>query len=390
MKPSVIRALLKLVQQSDVISFAGGTPDAELFPRPLLAELASKAILEQGRLSLQYGETVGYRPFREEVCRYLRGKGIACEAENILITTGSQEGLFLLSMALLDPGDRILVEEPSYLGALLTFRNFQGQCMPVHCGPDGLDPAELEKTLESGLPAHPKFLYTIPSFQNPAGSTLPDAARKRLMELAVRRGLLVVEDDPYGELNYSGEPLKPVKSHDPGHQAVYLGSFSKIAAPGMRLGWVCAAPELIGRLTMAKETVDVCTDVLSQAIATEFFKSGALASHLDKLCSAYKARRDVMLESIRKFFPAEVQVNQPKGGFFVWAQLPQGLSASRLFPAALEKKVAYVVGEAFHAAEGRGENTLRLTFCAVDETRIAEGIQRLGGVFKDALVAPRR
>lgn len=387
MKPSVIRSLLKLVQQSDIISFAGGTPDSELFPRPLLAEIASKVILEQGRLSLQYGETVGFLPFREQVCAYLQAKGIDCRVENILITSGSQQGLSLLGMTLLDPGDTVIVEEPSYLGGLLTFQNYQATFQTVPCGPEGMDLSRLAQVLESSAAKKPKFLYTIPTFQNPAGSTLPEAGRKALLALAAKHGLLVVEDDPYGELNFTGHPIRPIKSFDTGGQAVYLGSFSKICAPGMRLGWVCADPALIGAMTMAKETMDVCTDVLSQAIAAEFFKGGHLAGHLGKLVQRYGTRKDAMLESIRREFPAGITVNEPKGGFFVWATLPAGMDATALFSRAIASKVAYVVGSAFHTGEGRGLNTLRLTFCAVDEAKIRDGIGRLGRVFKEAIGA---
>ncbi len=384
MKPSVIRALLKLVQQSDIISFAGGTPDAELFPRDLLADIASRVIREQGRLSLQYGETVGWKPFREQVAHYLSSQGIDCTYENILITTGSQQGLYLSGLTLMNPGDPVVVEEPSYLGGLLAFRNFSATYLPIRCGEQGMNPAEVDKAISNAYPK-PKLLYTIPTFQNPAGSTMPEMQRAQLIEIARNHNLLIIEDNPYGELNFTGKPIKSIKSFDKDGRVVYLGSFSKIASPGMRLGWVCAHPEIIARMTLAKETADVCTDVLSQTIAAEFFRSGHLTDHLAKLIRTYQSRRDAMLSAIKEYFPKEVHCNHPLGGFFVWAELPENLNSVTLFDKAIAAKVAYVVGTAFYAEEGQGLNTLRLTYCAVDEDKIKEGIQRLGRVFKEAL-----
>jgi 2-aminoadipate transaminase len=384
MKPSVIRALLKLVQQSDIISFAGGTPDAELFPRDLLADIASKVIRDQGRLALQYGETIGFKPFREQVAHYLVSQGIDCTYENILITTGSQQGLYLAGLTLMNPGDTVVVEEPSYLGGLLAFRNFSANYLPVHCGEQGMDPADIDRALSGAYPK-PKLLYTIPTFQNPAGSTMPEIQRAQLIEIARNHDLLIIEDNPYGELNFTGKPIKSLKAFDKDGRVVYLGSFSKIASPGMRLGWVCADPALIARMTMAKETADVCTDVLSQVIATEFFRSGHLKDHLSKLIGTYRVRRDAMLSAIQEHFPKEIRCNHPLGGFFVWAELPEGLNAVTLFEKAIAAKVAYVVGTAFYTREGQGLNTLRLTYCTAHEDKIREGIQRLGKVFKEAL-----
>jgi len=387
MKPSVIRALLKLVQQSDIISFAGGTPDSELFPRDLLADIASRVIREQGRLSLQYGETVGWKPFREQVAHYLASQGIDCTYENILITTGSQQGLYLSGLTLMNPGDTVVVEEPSYLGGLLAFRNFSANYLPIHCGENGMNPAEVDKALSNAYPK-PKLLYTIPTFQNPAGSTMPENHRAQLIEIARNHNLLIVEDNPYGELNFTGKPIKSIKSFDKDGRVVYLGSFSKIASPGMRLGWVCADPDLIARMTMAKETVDVCTDVLSQAIAAEFFKGGYLKDQLEKIIHTYQGRRDTMLSEIQTHFPKEIRCNHPLGGFFVWGELPKVLNTVTLFEKAVAAKVAYVVGTAFYTKENQGLNTLRLTYCAVSEDKIREGIARLGGVFQNAIKNP--
>jgi 2-aminoadipate transaminase len=247
-----------------------------------------------------------------------------------------------------------------------------------------MNPAEVDKALSNAYPK-PKLLYTIPTFQNPAGSTMPENHRAQLIEIARNHNLLIVEDNPYGELNFTGKPIKSIKSFDKDGRVVYLGSFSKIASPGMRLGWVCAHPEIIARMTLAKETADVCTDVLSQTIAAEFFRSGHMADHLAKLIRTYQSRRDAMLSAIKEYFPKEVRYNHPLGGFFVWAELPGKLNSVTLFDKAIAAKVAYVVGTAFYTEEGQGLNTLRLTYCAVDEDKIKEGIQRLGRVFQNAL-----
>jgi 2-aminoadipate transaminase len=256
--------------------------------------------------------------------------------------------------------------------------------LPIHCGEQGMDPAEVDRALSSAYPK-PKLLYTIPTFQNPAGSTMPEIQRAQLIEIARNHDLLILEDNPYGELNFTGKPIKSLKAFDKDGRVVYLGSFSKIASPGMRLGWVCADPALIARMTMAKETADVCTDVLSQVIATEFFRSGHLKDHLSKLIGTYRVRRDAMLSAIQEHFPKEIRCNHPLGGFFVWAELPEGLNAVTLFEKAIAAKVAYVVGTAFYTREGQGLNTLRLTYCTAHEDKIREGIQRLGKVFKEAL-----
>ncbi len=384
MKPSIIRALLKLVQQADIISFAGGTPDADLFPQEILADTASRVIREQGKLALQYGETVGWKPLREQVALYLSAQGINCTYENILITTGSQQGVYLAGLTLINPGDQVLVEEPSYLGGLLAFQNFQAKFVTMPCGEQGIDPAQVDQLVSRTSPK-PKLLYTIPTFQNPAGSTLPEEKRDQLLEVARKHDLIILEDNPYGELNYTGKTIKAIKSFDTEGRVIYLGSFSKIASPGMRLGWVCADPSLIARMTMAKETADVCTDVLSQSIAAEFFKGGHLKDHLGRLIGTYQGRRDAMLSAIDQYFPKSIRYNRPLGGFFVWAELPEHLNAVTLFEKAIAAKVAYVVGTAFYTKEGQGLNTLRMAFCTSNEEKIREGVKRLGGVFQEAL-----
>jgi 2-aminoadipate transaminase len=385
LKPSVVRALLGLVQQGDIISFAGGMPDPEIFPKELFAQLSDKVIREQGQLVLQYGMTIGWQPLREQIVAQMAEKGITCSLENVIITAGSQQGLDLAARALLDPGDLVVVEEPTFLAALLTFRNYGARFLCLPAREDGLDPEELDALLTSHKGPRPKFLYTVPSFQNPAGSTMPNDARRRLVEVCRKHDLVILEDDPYGELNYSAGPLSKLKNFDSDGRVVYLGSFSKIGSPGMRLGWAVADPALVAKMTMAKETVDVSASVLAQAIAAEFFKGGHMPGQVRRYVEVYSKRRDVMMEVVQKEFPKGTKVNRPKGGFFLWPQLPEAIDAVALFPKAVEAKVAYVIGPPFFATEGKGKNCLRMAFCSVPEDKIRQGVAVLGQVFNQAL-----
>ena len=381
MKPSIIRSLLKLVQSPEIISFAGGTPDASLFPLEAFAEISRKVILDQGRLSMQYGETQGWLPLREEIARYLGGKGMQVSADEVLITNGSQQGIDLLGRVLLDPGDRVGVENPAYLGALIAFNNFQAKLVPLEMDQDGLVPESLEAAIARG--EKPKLLYLTPSFQNPSGRLLSEARRKRVAEIAAEHGIIVAEDDPYGEINF-GAPFTPIKAFDAAGNVVHFGSFSKIGSPGMRLGWSIGPKALIAKMVMAKETTDVCTNVLSQAIAAEFFKAGLLAPHLKKLVATYKSRAFTMLESLRRELGAELSLEEPKGGFFLWATLTKHAGGEELFKRAVGAGVAYVPGAAFFVKPEDGAATLRLTFCAVNEEKIEEGVKRLAGAIQGA------
>lgn len=378
MKPSIIRALLKLVQSPDIISFAGGTPDASLFPLDLFAELSRKAILEQGRLSLQYGLTQGWLPLREELSKLLASKGISASPEEILITNGSQQGIDLVNRVFLDEGDLVGVEDPSYLGALISFKNFGARTLPLEMDADGVLPEALEAALAAGK--KPKLIYLIPSFQNPTGRLLSEARRRRMVELAAAHDILIIEDDPYGDINF-GSPYKAIKSFDSKGNVLHLGSFSKVGSPGMRLGWAVGPKELIASMAMAKESADVCTNVLSQAMAADFLKGGHLDPHLKKLNAVYSARASTMVKALRE--ETDIKFEEPKGGFFIWGRLPGNLDSTEIFQASLDQGIAYVPGTAFFAEEGRGREYLRLTFCAVDEEKIKEGARRLGAVTKN-------
>ena len=387
LKPSIIRALLKLVQRGEVVSLAGGTPDSQLFDLDLYAEISRQAVLEHGRLALQYGETQGWLALREGVADYLAGRGLKLGADQVLITTGSQQAIDLLGRLFLDPGDAVAMEEPGYLGAIINFRTYGAQILPLPLrGPEGLDPAEVDAALSTWKGGRPKFLYLTPTYQNPSGANLGPERRKALAEVAAKHGLLLVEDDPYAEISFEGPPPQPICALAPEGQSVYLGSFSKMAVPGLRLGWIAGPPELIAKLTLSKESADVCSSVLAQAIAAAVLKGGHLAAALPKLRAAYRARRDTLQTALQACLPGGSKVWPNQGGFFLWAELPKEYDASALFNRAVEQGVAYVPGAVFYSAEGRGLNTMRLSYCAVAEDKLKLGAERLGKVLAGSMV----
>jgi 2-aminoadipate transaminase len=390
LQPSIIRALLKLVQDPAVISLAGGTPDSNLFDLDLYARLAEQAARGQGRLSLQYGETAGWKPLREQVAAYLAGRGVAVSPDQVLITTGSQQGIDLLGRIFLDEGDCVALEEPGYLGAITIFKGMGAAMLALPLNDaEGLDPAAVDAALKAWTGPKPKLLYLTPTFQNPSGACLGPARRQALTELAARHNLLIVEDDPYGEISFDGPPPKPLLGYDQGGHTIFLGSFSKMSVPGLRVGFAVGPAELIQKLTVAKESADVCSSVLAQAVAAEFLKGGHLRATLPTLRSAYHARRDVLFEALQGELPRGSAMVKPAGGFFIWARLPEGFDTLASFQAAIDAKVAYVPGSVFYTRQGQGLNTLRFSFCAVEEAKLREGAKRLGQVLRNSLAAAR-
>lgn len=384
-QPSIIRALLKLVQDPATISLAGGTPDSKLFDLPRYAAIAEKAAREGGRSSLQYGETQGALPLREQIAAYLAGRGWQVGPDEILVTTGSQQGIDLLARVFLDPGDLVAMEEPGYLGAIIAYKNLGAGILPLPIdGIDGLDVGRAEGILAKA-PVAPKFVYLTPTFQNPSGACLTPQRRTALADLASRRNLLLVEDDPYGEISFNGPAPRPLAAYARAN-TVFLGSFSKMSVPGLRIGFAVGPQAVIQRMTLAKESADVCSSVLSQAILAEFLKGGHLKATLPGLIGAYHKRRDALLAALKAELPQGTKLYEPSGGFFIWAELPAGLDSQALFQPAIDAKVAYVPGQVFYAREGAGRNTLRLSFCAVEEAKLAEGAKRLGAVLRQAPV----
>lgn len=390
---SAIRELLKLTEQHDVISFAGGLPAPELFPVEELLQAAERVLHgPDGALALQYSTTEGYLPLREMIARHTARYGINVSPDNIQITSGSQQALDLIGKVFINPGDRIVVEEPTYLGALQAWNAYGAEYITVPIDNDGMRTDELERALRTG----PKFIYVLPNFQNPTGVTLSLERRRRLVELADHYGVPIIEDDPYGQLRFEGEHLPSLVVLDaqlsehsrdvpPEHpcytgNVIYLSTFSKILAPGIRLGWVIAPPDVIRRLVLAKQGADLQTATFNQMVTYELARGGFLDRHVRALRQVYAARRDAMLTAMQEHFPVGVRWTRPQGGLFLWSILPEGIDAQHILRAALEQeRVAFVPGAPFFA-RGGGENTFRLNFSNMPIAKIHDGIARLGKV----------
>lgn len=393
MTSSIIRELLKLTEKPDVISFAGGLPAPEVFPRQEIAVAAEKVLREQGSSALQYSATEGYLPLRELLVRHMSRYGIKVTPANVLITSGSQQGLDLIGRLFVNPGDRILTEAPTYLGALQAWSAYQADYVTVPIDDEGLDVDRLEAELRAG----PKFLYILPNFQNPSGVTLSLERRQRLVELANHYGAPIVEDDPYGQLRYEGEHLPPLvqidaELHQQGARdgefsgdVLYLSTLSKTLAPGLRVAWVVAPQSVISRLVQMKQGADLHTSTFCQQLAYEVAKDGFLDSHVRRIRELYGERRNAMLAALERHFPDEVTWTKPAGGLFLWLRLPDGLDSTELLREALEReRVAFVPGTAFFA-RGGGERSCRLNFSYCSPERIEEGVRRLGDAVKRRL-----
>src|SRR5512146_2540666 len=393
MGSSVIRELLKFTEQPDIISFAGGLPAPEVFPLKEFQEACNVVLAEHPTQALQYGPTEGHRPLREMIARHASRYMVEVTPDNILITSGSQQALDFLGRLFINRGDYIVVESPTYLGALQAWNAYGAQYIPVRADENGMIVDELEAALRVG----PKFIYVLPNFQNPSGSTLSLERRQKLVEIADKYGVPIVEDDPYGQLRYEGDHIPSVVSLDSkfrgpngGHytgNVIYLSTFSKLLAPGLRLAWVIAPPEVIRKLVMTKQAADLHTSSFNQYVAYQVAKGGFLDEHVKVIRATYKERRDVMFEMMEEMFPAGVSWSKPHGGMFLWGILPEGMDAAEVLKRAIEKKVAFVPGAAFHP-RGGGENTMRLNFsyCAPDTIR--EGITRLATTLKETVKEP--
>lgn len=390
MKGSAIRELLKFTEQPDVISFAGGLPAPDLFPIEEFKSACSYVLDNYGVQALQYGTTDGYLPLREMISRYTNRMGICVNSSNILITSGSQQALDLLGMVFINPGDHIVVESPTYLGALQSWNAYGAEYIPVPCDAYGMCVDKLEEALRTG----PKFIYVLPNFQNPTGVTLSLERREKLVDLADRYGVPIVEDDPYGQLRYEGENLPALELIDAnrreknGHytgNVIYLSSFSKILSPGLRLAWMIAPTDVISKLITAKQGIDLHTATFNQIVAYEISQHGFLDRHIKRIQETYRIRRDAMLESLEEQMPEEVTWTHPHGGLFLWLKIPTHLDTIDLFAGAVKEKVAFVPGTNFYA-EGGGKNTMRLNFSCCKPDVINEGVSRLARLIKNELV----
>ncbi len=392
MASSAIRELLKLTEKPDIISFGGGLPAPDVFPVEDF-KAACMCVLDQwGPQALQYGTTEGFLPLREMIARHTARYGLQITPDNILITSGSQQALDLIGKVFINRGDHILVEDPTYLGALQAWNAYGAEYVTVPIDDNGMNTDVLEDKLRTG----PKFIYVLPNFQNPTGVTLALERRHKLIELADRYGIPIIEDDPYGQLRYEGEHLPSVVVLDNqfrennGHpyrgNVIYLSTFSKTLAPGIRLAWVVAPAEVIRKLVQAKQGADLHTATFNQIVAYEVARGGFLDRHVWMIRRVYGERRDIMLDAMEEYFPSGVQWTRPHGGLFLWATMPPEMKSAEVLKTAIEQKVAFVPGEPFYALGG-GHNTMRLNFSNATPEKIRLGIQRLGNVMKEQMAA---
>ena len=390
-KRSEIRELLKVTRQPDMISFAGGFPGPETFPVKELEGIACQVLRERGTIALQYGPTEGEAPFREEIAKLLQREKPTIKAENILITEGSQQGLDIISKVFLDPKDIVIVELPSYVGGLQAFSAYRAKMIGVPQDDQGMRMDLLEKVLKrlAAKNKKPKFIYVVPDFQNPSGVTMPLERRKKLLKLAYEFEVPIVEDSPYRDLRYSGEPVPSIYGLDTQDQVIVLGTFSKILGPGLRLAWIMAPAMWTDRMVVAKQSMDLCSPTITQLIAIEFIKQGLLPMQIEKIRKVYGRKLAVMLAALKKYMPKGVKWSKPEGGLFLWVKLPKYMSCNELFPKAIANKVAYVVGTAFHC-NGKGQCTMRLNFSFSSEQQIDEGIQRLAKMIKENMQTSAR
>ncbi len=386
MKASEIRELLKLTQRPGIISFAGGLPNPEAFPTDTTRKIVNELLDEIPQKVLQYGSTEGVPELRGALVEHMHKRGMKIDKNQILITHGSQQALDLLSKVLLDPGDTIIVGSPTYLGATGAFRAFQARMETVPVGEEGMDMDELDKRLEELIKTgkKPKFIYSVPTFQNPSGVTISGKNRERLLEIAAKYDVLIVEDSPYSYLRYEGEPQPHLLSLDGEDRVVRMQTFSKILAPGFRIAWTVGPAQLIDKMVIAKQATDLCTNPFGQYVAYKYVSSGAIDEHIDYIKKLYNEKRLTMLEAMDEHFPPEAKWKKPLGGMFIWVTLPEYINTREMFEKALQCDVAYVVGDAFYV-ENEGYNTLRLNFSHSSEEEIKEGIKRLGVVIKQEI-----
>lgn len=353
---SAIREIFKMIAKPGMISFAGGNPAASALPDETVARLAAQVLAKDGKTILQYGATEGYPPFLESLKTYVQEQ-LGCPIPCVLPTTGSTQGMDLLCKALIDPGDVILVEDPSFLGNMQCMHLYQARLVPVESDAHGLMVDRLEEAIRQH---HPKMLYVIPTFQNPTGKTLPAERRKSIARLAAQYHMVVAEDDPYRDLRYAGTPLPSIKSYDEEGWVVFLGSFSKIVSPGLRVGYMAGDAGILRKCTIGKQSTDVHTSNLNQAIVDQFLRQNLLPEHISSICTSYKAQMQAMLEELSAF-PQGTRYTRPDGGLFIWVELPSGIQAKAMLEKAVERHVAYVPGTHFFC-DGGHDHTLRLNF----------------------------
>jgi 2-aminoadipate transaminase len=386
MRKSVIRELLKVTQDPEIISFAGGLPNPKSFPIEDLEGVIESVMKNYGKTALQYGTTQGLKDLREIIAERSYKDGIDVLPDNIIITSGSQQSLDTVGKMFLNPGDTAIVGLPTYLGGINAFRSYESNLTGIPLDKDGMMVDVLEDTVKRLLKEDitPKFIYVVPTFQNPAGVIMPESRRKKLIDIANEYDLIVVEDDPYSKLSYDVPHVKPIKAFDDEGHVIYISTFSKILSPGFRLAWNISSPELCRKMIICKQALDLCTSTFTQYIASEFMRLGSMDLHIMKICEMYKPKRDIMIKAMENYFPEGYVCYKPKGGMFAWVTLPEGIDTEILFLDAIKQKVAYVHGKAFFVNEG-GARCMRLNFSYSTNEQIEEGIKRLGNVINEKL-----
>jgi 2-aminoadipate transaminase len=381
MKSSAMRDLMAVTAQPEVISLAGGLPDTSTFPAEDFAALMAHVAVDSAAMALQYGPTEGLEELKECIVQVMEAEDMEVEPDDLLVTSGGQQVIDLVCKTLLDPGDVVIAEAPTYPGAVPVFGSYQADVVQIEIDADGMRIDRMEEALDR-LAAEdrvPKFIYTVPSFQNPAGVTMSLERRRRLVQVAEERELLVLEDNPYGLLRYEGDPQPTLYSLDGGRYVIYLGTFSKILSPGLRLGWTAAPRPVLEKLGLGKGGVDLCSSSLSQHFVRAYFAERDWRRYLTGLTELYRRRRDTMLDALAEHFPAEATWTRPEGGLFIWATLPDYIDTTDLLARALRENVAFVPGRAAYL-DGRGGSSMRLNFSGVSEDDIREGVRRIGKV----------
>ncbi len=380
-KGSIIREMFKLMGDPEIISFAGGAPAPELYPKDELAEIAQEVLKEQGKVALAYGVTQGYKPLLEFVRERERAAGNLHDGEDVMITAGGNQAIDQVAKIMINEGDTVICENPSFIGVLNSFRSYGAKLKGISCEEDGMDMNALEEALKTE--ANVKIIYTIPTFQNPSGITMSLEKRKKLLELAKQYGVMIIEDNPYGNLRFDGEPVPTVKSLDDGNTVVYAGSFSKTLSPGLRVGYCIGCEELMERLDVCKQVNDVHTGVLNQMLVYEFFKRNDFDAHVKKMAELYRHRCHKMLSELEKEMPDYVTWTKPQGGLFIWCTIHKDVDTLPLSRKAIEQKVAFVPGCTFMDDMDRPCSSFRLNYSCMDDERIEKGIKILGNVMRE-------
>jgi 2-aminoadipate transaminase len=386
MTSSAMRDMMAVTARPEVISLAGGLPDTSSFPPDTFAAVTQRIATESCAKALQYGPTDGLEGTKRCIAEVMAAEGMHADPEDLVVTTGGQQVIDLVARALVDPGDVVLAEGPTYPGAVPVFNSYQADVVQIEMDAEGMRVDLLEEVLDQleRDGRTPKFVYTVPTFQNPAGVTLSLARRRRLVELVHERELLVLEDNPYGLLRYEGAPNPPLYALDRGVYVMYLGTFSKILSPGIRLGWVAAPQPVLEKINLGKQAADLCTSTLSQLMVEAYFEQGSWRDYVDSVTEIYRSRRDTMLDALAEHFPPQAEWTRPAGGLFLWATLPDFIDTTDLLARALRENVAFVPGSGAFL-DGRGHNSMRLNFSGSTEDAIREGIRRIGEVVTEQL-----